>query len=68
MLVLTRKKDEMIHIGDGIRVTVISVRGDRVRLGFEAPPEVRILRTELQDCPGLANRPVMAPHACISRS
>jgi len=47
MLVLSRKVDEQIIIGDNIRVTVVSIRGNQVRLGFEAPPCVPIFRQEL---------------------
>ena len=43
MLILSRKVGEKIVIGDGITVVVSRVSGDRVTLGFEAPPEVRIL-------------------------
>jgi carbon storage regulator len=47
MLILSRKVGEKIVIGDGITVVVSRVSGDRVTLGLEAPPEVRILRGEL---------------------
>jgi carbon storage regulator CsrA len=47
MLVLSRKIDEQIIIGDNVRVTVVSIRGNQVRLGFEAPPSVPIFREEL---------------------
>ena len=47
MLVLTRQKDESILIGPDIRVTVIEVRGDKVRLGIEAPREVTVHRHEV---------------------
>jgi carbon storage regulator len=47
MLVLSRKPNESIVIDDKIRVTVVSIRGNQVRLGFEAPPSVGIVRTEL---------------------
>jgi carbon storage regulator CsrA len=47
MLVLNRKPGEQIVIGDDITLTVVEVRGDRVRLAFDAPDQVRILRTEL---------------------
>ena len=47
MLVLSRKPGEQIQIGDKITVTLLSVEGKRVRLGFVAPPEVPILRKEL---------------------
>jgi len=54
MLVLSRKVNEQIVIGDNIRVTVVSIRGNQIRLGFEAPPEVLIFRDEL--------RPDRVPH------
>ena len=41
MLVLTRKTNEGILVGDEIKVTVISIEGDRVRLGIEAPQNIR---------------------------
>ena len=49
MLVLSRKPGERIHIGAGITVTVVQVVGDRIKLGIEAPEQIRILRGEL--CP-----------------
>ena len=48
MLILSRKVGEKIVIGDGITVVVSRVSGDRVTLGFEAPPEMHILRGELR--------------------
>jgi carbon storage regulator len=47
MLVLSRRERERIKLGDSIIVTVVRVAGDRVRLGIEAPPEVLVLRDEL---------------------
>ncbi len=47
MLVLTRRIGETIVIGNGIKVTVADVQGNRVRLAFEAPKQHRILRAEL---------------------
>ena len=47
MLVLTRKKGESVVIGDSIRVTVVAVQGDAVRLGFVAPDELPIHREEV---------------------
>lgn len=49
MLVLSRKYGERITIGDGIMVTVLAVRGDRVELGFTAPAEVPIHREEVYE-------------------
>ena len=48
MLVLTRKLNEEILIGDDIKVTLIRVRGNTVRIGIEAPRDVRIVRGELE--------------------
>jgi carbon storage regulator len=47
MLVLSRKPDEQIVIGDGIIVTVVEIRGDKVRLGVEAPLDVSVHRQEV---------------------
>jgi len=47
MLVLSRKTGERIMIGDNIEVTIVEVRGDRVKLGFSGPPEVAIHREEI---------------------
>ena len=47
MLVLSRKPGEKVVIGNGITLTVVEVGGGRVRLAFDAPDQVRILRGEL---------------------
>ncbi len=47
MLVLTRKIDEGIVIGENVRVTVLSIQGSEVKIGIDAPKQVRILRSEL---------------------
>lgn len=49
MLVLTRKIDEKIKIGDDITITVIKLRNNQIRLGIDAPREVRVLRAELEE-------------------
>lgn len=49
MLVLSRKKNESIIINDNITVTVIEVRGDKVRLGIEAPKDVSVHRREVYE-------------------
>ena len=51
MLVLSRKPGEKVVIGNGITLIVVEVRGDRVRLAFDAPEQVRILRAELAGRP-----------------
>lgn len=47
MLILSRKKNETVQIGDGVSITVIRVSGNKVRLGIVAPKETRVLRIEL---------------------
>ncbi len=47
MLVLSRKQDEKIIIGDSITIMVVSIQGDKVRLGIDAPKEVSIHREEV---------------------
>jgi len=49
MLVLSRKLNEEVIIGDNIRITVVAIRGNQVRLGFTAPPDVAIQRQELRE-------------------
>src|SRR5208337_249072 len=49
MLVLSRKKDESIVINDDITIVVVEIRGDKVRLGVEAPKEVPVHRREVFD-------------------
>lgn len=48
MLVLTRQRDEAIIINGNIKVTIVDIRGDKVRLGIEAPKEVPVNREEIQ--------------------
>jgi carbon storage regulator len=47
MLVLTRKKDQSIVIGDDIKITIVDIRGDKVRLGIDAPRSVPVHRKEV---------------------
>ncbi len=49
MLVLSRKENQSIQIGDSITIKVVFVAGSRVKLAIEAPREVRVLRGELQE-------------------
>ena len=49
MLVLTRKRDEIVCIGDEIKITVVDIRGDKVRLGIDAPKSVPVHREEIYD-------------------
>ncbi len=49
MLVLSRKKNESIIINDHITLTVVEIRGDKVRLGIEAPKDVTVHRREIYE-------------------
>lgn len=49
MLVLSRQRDESIMIGDNIVITLVDIRGDKVRLGIEAPTEIPVHRREVYE-------------------
>jgi carbon storage regulator len=49
MLVLSRQRDESIMIGDNVVVTVVDIRGDKVRLGIQAPHEIPVHRREVYE-------------------
>jgi carbon storage regulator len=56
MLVLSRQRDESIIIGDKVVVTIVDIRGDKVRLGIEAPNEIPVHRQEVYDAIQRENR------------
>ncbi len=56
MLILTRKLNESIFIGDDISVTIIGIDGDRVSVGINAPKNLKILRNELIEGTKLSNK------------
>lgn len=49
MLILTRRPGELIRVGDDITVTVMSVKGNQVRLGIDAPQDVAVHRLEIYE-------------------
>ena len=49
MLVLSRQRDESIMIGDDVEITIVDVRGDKVRLGITAPKQIPVHRREIYD-------------------
>jgi carbon storage regulator len=54
MLVLSRREQERIRLGESIIVTILRISGERVRIGIEAPPEVAVVRDELPPYPNQA--------------
>lgn len=67
MLVLARKTDQAILLGDGIRIVILGVSGDRVRIGIEAPREIPILRQELRDAVEEANIDASGTASAVER-
>ncbi|TWT90570.1 hypothetical protein Mal64_09640 [Pseudobythopirellula maris] len=61
MLVLSRKKNESIVINDDITIVVVEIRGDKVRLGIEAPKEVPVHRSEVYDAIQRSQAPAGTP-------
>ena len=49
MLILSRKVDEKVVIGDDITISIIEIRGDQVRIGIDAPKKVKVFRQEVYD-------------------
>ncbi len=49
MLVLARKKSEVIEIGDDIKIRIVEIRGLKVRIGIEAPPDIAVYRQEIAE-------------------
>jgi carbon storage regulator len=56
MLVLSRQRDESIVIGDNVVITIVDIRGDKVRLGIEAPGEIPVHRQEVYEAIQRENR------------
>jgi carbon storage regulator len=56
MLVLSRHRDESIMIGDDVVVTIVDIRGDKVRLGIEAPNDIPVHRQEVYEAIKRENR------------
>lgn len=56
MLVLSRQRDESIIIGDNVVITVVDVRGDKVKLGIDAPREISVHRREVYEAIQRENR------------
>jgi carbon storage regulator len=69
MLILTRKPGETVVIGDDVRITVLAVRGSQIKLGIDAPREVRVNREEVleREAPGYT-RPETAASGAVDHS
>jgi carbon storage regulator len=63
MLVLSRQRDETIMIGDEIEITVVDIRGDKIRLGISAPARIAVHRKEVYEAIGRENREAAAAAA-----
>ena len=61
MLVLSRQRDESIVIGDKVVVTIVDIRGDKVRLGIQAPGEIPVHRQEVYEAIQRENRKAGQP-------
>ena len=48
MLILSRRESESVHLGDDIILTIVRVSGEKVRIGIQAPPHIKVLRNELE--------------------
>ena len=51
MLVLSRLEGQVITIGDSVRITIVQVRGEKVRVGIDAPRDVQVMRAEVLETP-----------------
>ncbi len=64
MLVLSRQRDETIMIGDDVEITIVDIRGDKVRIGINAPRHIQVHRKEVYDAIKRENEQAagMSPH------
>jgi carbon storage regulator len=70
MLILSRKLSETIIIGDNIRITIVSISGNQVRLGIDAPDTVKVMREELllRDEPRTRNFSASRPSFAVANT
>ena len=68
MLVLSRKKNESIIINDDITIVVVEIRGDKVRLGIDAPKEIPVHRNEVYEALRRSEKQVAPPHEADTSS
>lgn len=63
MLVLSRKVGEQIYVGDDILITIVEIKGNRMKLGIEAPKQVTVLRGELHEADSRQGGPAFSTSA-----
>ena len=68
MLVLSRHRDESIMIGDDVVITIVDIRGDKVRLGIEAPQDIPVHRQEVYEAIKRENQKAGHIHPAETRS
>ena len=68
MLVLSRHRDESIMIGDNVVITIVDIRGDKVRLGIDAPNEIPVHRQEVYEAIQRENRKASQLHPDDTKS
>ena len=61
MLILSRKMDQKIKIGEEITVTIIEIRGDQVKIGVEAPKNVKVFRKKIYNAIQIENQAAVYP-------
>jgi len=67
MLILSRKIDEKIVIGDDITISIVEIRGDQVRIGIDAPKKVKVFRQEVYDAIKAENLAALESASVIPR-
>ncbi|SHK30467.1 carbon storage regulator CsrA [Desulforamulus aeronauticus] len=65
MLILSRKKNESIHIGDNIIITVLDIGGDNIKIGIDAPKNIQVFRSELLKAIEQENKNAVSPQSVI---
>ncbi|WP_217596237.1 carbon storage regulator CsrA [Cohnella sp. GbtcB17] len=67
MLVLSRKKGQSILIGDGIEIVVVAVEGDQVKIGINAPPQIKVYRQEILEAIRESNKDAVASPGALQK-